>query len=125
MKKSLFIILLTLVFVVSCQSSDNVGQEIEANLNKIINNKEIAHSSNPNDYIKQNQNEYDNIISKDEQGLEYLIENLKTSKEDGLKEWIMAKACNDILKSDNPIQEWSTGKEWINKYMLQGQLDGG
>jgi len=105
------------VFLVACQSSDNVGPEIEGNLDKIINNKEIGLSSNPNDYIKENQNEYDNIISKGEKGLEYLIDELKSSKENGLKEWIMAKASVDILKTNNPIKEWSTGKEWIEKYI--------
>jgi hypothetical protein len=117
LKKLLFIALLISVFLVACQSNDNVGPEIEGNLNKIINNKEIGLSSNPNDYIKENQNEYNNIISKDEKGLEYLMDELKSSKEDGLKEWIMAKASVDILKTNNPIKEWSTGKEWIEKYV--------
>jgi len=117
LKKILFIILLTLVFLVACQSSSNVGPEIEGNLDMIINNKGISISSNPIDYIKQNQNEYDSIISKDEKGLEYLIEELKGSKVNGLKEWIMAKASIDILKTNNPIKDWSTGKEWINKYI--------
>ncbi|OAB47176.1 hypothetical protein [Paenibacillus antarcticus] len=117
MKKILFIFLLSSVVLVACQSSGNVGPEIEGNLDKIINNKGISHSSNPLDYIKQNQNEYDNIVSKDEKGLEYLIEGLKGSEENGLKEWIMAKASIDILKTNNPIKEWSTGKEWINKYI--------
>ncbi|GGH27477.1 hypothetical protein [Paenibacillus segetis] len=117
MKKILFIFLLISVCLAACQSSDNVGREIEGNLSKIINNKEIAFSSNPNDYIKQNQNEYENIISEGDKGLEYLIKELKSSKENGLKEWIMAKVSTDILKTNNPIKEWSTGKEWINKYI--------
>ncbi|CAI6035454.1 hypothetical protein PAECIP112173_00802 [Paenibacillus sp. JJ-100] len=117
MKKILFIFLLITVCLVACQSSDNVGQEIEDNLRKIINNKEIIFSSNPIDYIEQNQTEYENIISKGEKGLVYLIEELKSSKENGLKEWIMAKASTDILKTNNPIKEGQTGKEWINKYI--------
>ncbi|MEK4512100.1 hypothetical protein EJP82_12150 [Paenibacillus anaericanus] len=116
MKKILLNFLLITVCLVACQSSDNVGREIEDNLSKIINNKEVAFSSNPIDYIDQNQNEYENIISKGEKGLKYLIVELKSSEENGLKEWIMAKASTDILKTNNPIKEWSTGKEWINKY---------
>lgn len=113
MKKILLIFLLITVCLVACQSSDNVGREIEDNLSKIINNKEVAFSSNPFDYIEQNQNEYENIISKGEKGLQYLIEELKSSEENGLKEWIMAKASTDILQTNNPKKNGQQGRNGL------------
>ncbi|WP_458121640.1 hypothetical protein [Paenibacillus sp. Z6-24] len=117
MRKILVITLLLInVCLVACQSNNNVAAEIEGHLDKIIGDKEIAASSAPIDYIEHNQQEYDSIINTGEDGLQYLTAELKSSEENGLKEWIMAKASTDILKMDNPVTEWSTGKEWINKY---------
>ncbi|MDQ0092061.1 hypothetical protein J2T12_005505 [Paenibacillus anaericanus] len=64
MKKILLNFLLITVCLVACQSSDNVGREIEDNLSKIINNKEFAFSSNPIDYIDQNQKMIENVVSR-------------------------------------------------------------
>lgn len=116
MKKILFVFVLVTFYLTSCQSNNNTAAEIEGHLNKIIGDKKIAASSAPIDYIEHNQQEYDSIIHTGEDSLKYLTAELKSSKENGLKEWIMAKASTDILKTDNPITEWSTGKDWISQY---------
>lgn len=118
-----------LAIMAACQSNKSIDQEIErknqtiigkqlnTNLETIITNKKVQISSNPNDYIKANQEQYDEIIKTGNDGLEYLVKGLKQSKDNGLKEWIMAKACEDILKEKKQIiTGWSTGKEWLNKY---------
>jgi hypothetical protein len=45
-----------------------------------------------------------------------LTKELKATESNGLKEWIMAKACADILQDKNPVAEWETGKQWLAKY---------
>jgi hypothetical protein len=96
-----------------CEQSLAIGQEIDNHLNTIIANPEYGYgvSSNPNDYIKNNQHAYDSIVSQGNRSLDYLTSELSKSNQSGLKEWIMAKACGDILKDQNPVKEWSTGKE--------------
>jgi predicted small secreted protein len=119
MKRNIFVsvtILFVLLLVTACQTNKNVGDEIEMNLNTIIKNEKIMNASNPNEYIQQNQKAYNEIINYGNDGLNYLTKELKNSDQNGLREWIMAKACEDLLKNENPVKEWSTGKEWISKY---------
>ncbi|MGG6310372.1 hypothetical protein [Paenibacillus macerans] len=118
--------ILCMVIILGCQSNESldpeisseeqsdVGNQIMKNLDIIINNKEIQASSNPNDYIKANQKLYENIVITGDKGLEFLVHELRNSKDDGLKEWIMAKTCEDII--NQKMNGWSTGKEWLAKY---------
>ncbi|WP_461480210.1 hypothetical protein [Paenibacillus sp. PvR052] len=110
------LIIMMLLITTSCQSNVSVGEEIEKNLSIILNNPNASFSSNPNIYIEPNHQAYLEILREGTDGTEYLINSLKHSEENGLKEWIMAKACADILKDKNPVKEWSSGKEWLKKY---------
>ncbi|MBD7969307.1 hypothetical protein [Paenibacillus gallinarum] len=124
MKRKIFISITTVLYLsilIACQSSQNakpndIGNQIEKNLMSIMDNNSVLASSNPAAYIQDNQNLYDEILASGDKGLEFLLNELKNSKEDGLKEWIMAKACEDILKDERQIEGWSTGKEWLSKY---------
>lgn len=114
---------LYLSILIACQSiqnaeSNDIGNQIEKNLVTIMDNNSVLASSNPAAYIQNNQDLYDEILTTGDKGLEFLLNELKDSKENGLKEWIMAKACEDILKDDRQIEGWSTGKEWLNKYEI-------
>lgn len=108
---------LYLSILMACQSSLNVekndiGNQIEKNLVSIIDNHNVLASSNPAVYIKGNPELYEEIINTGDKGLEFLVNELKNSSEDGLKEWLMAKACEDIVKDEQQIKGWSTGKEY-------------
>lgn len=117
LRRIILLLVVTVCFLITaCQSDKNIAKEIEKNLNAIVNNEKVMTSSNPNEYIQQNQNSYQEIINKGNDGLSYLTTELKKSKQNGLKEWLMANACEDLLKNKNPVKEWSTGKEWITKY---------
>lgn len=128
MKRKILISITTILYLsilIACQSSINVepndtGDQIERNLVTIMDNNSVLASSNPATYIQNNQNLYDEILASGDKGLKFLLNELKNSKEDGLKEWIMAKACEDILKDESQIEVqiegWSTGKEWFSKY---------
>jgi benzoyl-CoA reductase/2-hydroxyglutaryl-CoA dehydratase subunit BcrC/BadD/HgdB len=113
--------LLLFLFVASlllsaCEQDNKDVKGIARNLNTIVMDKESNISSNPNDYIKNNQESYNNIVDKGNTSLEFLTKELKKSDQNGLKEWIMAKACTDILKNKNPVKEWASGKEWLSQY---------
>ncbi|WP_160036844.1 hypothetical protein [Paenibacillus sp. An7] len=124
MKRKILISITTVLYLsilIACQSNQNtepndLGNQIERNLVSIMDNNSALASSNPAAYIQDNQNLYDEILASGDKGLEFLLNELKNSKEDGLKEWIMAKACQDILKDESQIGGWSTGKEWLSKY---------
>jgi uncharacterized protein with ATP-grasp and redox domains len=109
----------SIILSACANDTTHVSKEIEANLQTILTANSFGVSSNPNDYIRNNQTSYDAIISKGQPAFEYLTNVLKKSDQNGLNEWIMAKACSDILKDKDPVKEWATGKEWLQKYGKQ------
>lgn len=78
---------------------ETMVKSIEENLDRIVSNSKVAMSSNPHDYIKSNQEAYNSIVETGTKGLRYLTSELENSGSKGLKEWIMAKACEDIQKA--------------------------
>lgn len=89
-------------------------QRIEQDLATIINQNKV--SSNPNDYISNHIDEFDNMVSKEQVTLNYFLNKFKTSDENGLREYILASVCVEILGEKNSIQQWSSGREWYEKY---------
>jgi hypothetical protein len=127
MGRIIMILSVPLIFMVSyllIQSWINLnnevdfGNSIDERLNILVSPKTVM--SNPNEYIKRNKPVYDSIVAEGRPALSYLLKELKVSKEDGLKAWIMAKLCCDILKEKNPVFHWSTGKEWYFMYVKDG-----
>lgn len=76
-----------------------------------------AFSSNPYDYINHNKKDFEDIVSLGDDGLKYLIKKFESSKENGLKEYVMAIACSKILEENPESKNWSTGREWYNNYI--------
>lgn len=111
-----FILLLTLV---GCKKSNETKNNIvEKNLSKIIStsNNNVQLASNPYEYISNNKKEYADIISS-EGALEYMLNEFAKSNEDGLKEYIMALVCCDILGEDVTNKQWNSGREWYTNYL--------
>lgn len=96
------------------ETEGNVGLEIESTLVKIIDTPSA--SSNPYDYVKANQEEFDYIVGQGNKGLNYMLYKFSTSNNDGLKEYVMALACVEILGDENKVKEWDTGRNWYNSY---------
>jgi hypothetical protein len=96
-------------------SQINFQKSIDKRLNIILSPK--ISSSNPYDYIQLNKSTYDSIKKEGQPAFKYLLKKLELSKNDGLESWIIAKLCNDILAKKNPVTNWSTGKEWLEKYI--------
>ncbi len=90
-------------------SSANINEKID----KIVNN--YGSSSNPYDYIKVGQKEYDELLSYPEETFEYAIRDLfagDTSK--GLKGYVEALLCTEINKSFQ--YAFVSGDDFVEKY---------
>ncbi|WP_058308223.1 hypothetical protein [Gracilibacillus massiliensis] len=128
MKRLSTIIIVSLLFLTSCSfaemKDDKVAgeegtnqqneQEIEHALTKIIGSPSAT--SNPNDYVKAHPEEFAYIVGQGELALGYFLSEFKKTSTDGLREYVMALACTEILGSLNPIDNWETGRAWYNSY---------
>ncbi|RCX17533.1 hypothetical protein DFR58_10779 [Anaerobacterium chartisolvens] len=96
---------------------DNIIKEKISNLVDPSKSEADFSSSNPYDYIKNNEN-YTFIITNGSKSLNYMLKAFSESSNDGLQEYIMALACSEILKEKD--KTWSTGKDWYDKYVRSG-----
>ena len=120
----IILIICTILILTACNSNTDKQfdpSKIDQNLGTIMRNKKVSMLSNPMDYISENQELYDEIIDTGNQGFNYLINKLKESTTNGLREWIIAKACDDILKDKEAEFQWQSGKDWLNKYELMNK----
>jgi hypothetical protein len=120
---SFLVMVMMLVTVIGCSNqasgTKNVGAIIESNLDTIVSEKSIAMSSNPGDYISKNKQAYREIVDLGQPALQYLTDKLEQESENGLRQWIMAKACSELLGTKDPVTNWASGKEWYQKYCDQ------
>ncbi|NGZ76983.1 hypothetical protein [Saccharibacillus alkalitolerans] len=93
------------------------ARQIESDLHVIVTNPDAMASSNPGTYIEAEREAYDRIAGSGEEGLVYMTERIARSREDGLEEWILARACADMLGGEEASagaeQSWETGKDWL------------
>lgn len=73
-------------------------------------------SSNPYDYIKQDDN-YKLLVAQEKVTLAYFLDKFEESSSDGLKEYCMAIICSDILGEKPEDKTWKSGREWYENYM--------
>lgn len=103
--KRILLSLYIIALITACSSNSSKQQAlsiIDRNLDAIISNGKIQASSNPADYINANLEGYSEILNTGNEGLDYLMNELKESPDNGLREWIIAKACEDMLKDQAP-----------------------
>lgn len=98
---------------------DQFSQEI---INVVENNLKIImsspkESSNPKDYIKEHQNEYENIIKYgNEEVLEYMLSQFEKGNVEGLRGQIMMSLCKELLgQRNNVVDESLSPMEWYQK----------
>lgn len=121
-RKLIFLLLVMLISTViffGCSqeseiSSEDIKKIVDKNLETIISSPK--YSSNPYDYIQEHQLEYEQIVGIGQPAFDYMLEKLEDATTDGLRSWIMASLCTDILGDKNPVNSWSSGKEWFKKY---------
>jgi len=93
-----------------------MSQIINRRLKSIMDNEKAMFSSNPYDYIEDNK-DYDYLIGLGEEALDIMLEKLRVSEENGLREYLLAIACSELLGEDIEDKRWSTGKEWYELYL--------
>ncbi|MBT2284805.1 hypothetical protein J7E78_14775 [Paenibacillus polymyxa] len=91
---------------------------IESNLQQMVSDPFLLTSSNPNDYIVGNPEVYEDILNTGEAGLLLLLQQIESSPDNGLKEWIMAQASTELLGERNPVEAWHSGKDWLRQYKM-------
>lgn len=118
-----------LTIVISVVSINNImastSYQIDSNMNVIMD--KVAEmsakqspemmSSNPYDYIKDNSN-YEKIVALGLDALPIIKDKLDKTNENGLREYILAIAAEEIAKVDlkNNTYNWINGKEWLNEW---------
>ena len=100
----------------SQKTSEQISKLIDDKLNAIISNPKHMASSNPYDYTKENE-DYEYIVNQGDKALEYMLSKFKKSNENGLKEYVMAIACSEILGEKPEQKNWSSGREWYENYL--------
>lgn len=78
-------------------------------------NPELAYSSNPYDYIKDNPY-YSNIVKLGTKALPVIEKKIKDSNKNGLQEYILAISAEEIAKVDLKGSNfgWSNAKDWVS-----------
>lgn len=90
---------------------------LENSLNEAVSEKsELAYSSNPYDYVKNNES-YKKIVAMGYEVIPLIQDRIDKSENDGLCEYILAIAAEDISKTNlktaaNGEYSFSTAKEW-------------
>ncbi|AOT69295.1 M56 family metallopeptidase [Geosporobacter ferrireducens] len=74
-------------------------------------------SSNPYDYIKAHQNEYENILKMGDDALNYLLAQFeKSSNHNGLRDHIIMALCKDLLGHRNNVTDESLSpQDWFSE----------
>ena len=92
----------------------NDGFDVAKNIDIIVNNGNQA-SSNPFDYIKASQKEYDELLEHSKETFEYSIKDLiETNAGNGLKSYIEALLCSEI--NDNFKYDFESANDYLYHY---------
>ena len=115
-------LIITTVYVRSTPAyafSTNMNKLAEGIQKELKSHSDLSYSSNPYDYIDNNEY-YENIINMKTDALPLLLEELDNSTESGLMEYIMSIAIEEISGVDieSLEGEWSSGQEFLDKYQV-------
>lgn len=92
----------------------NDGFDVAKNIDIIVKNGNQA-SSNPFDYIKASQKEYDELLEHSKETFEYSIKDLiETNAGNGLKSYIEALLCSEI--NDNFKYDFDSANDYLDHY---------
>ncbi|WP_163192225.1 M56 family metallopeptidase [Clostridium thermarum] len=95
--------------------NNEVAEQVEKKLNTIM--ESPAASSNPADYIKAHQNEYEDILKMGDDALSYMLSLFEQREVNGLKAHVMMQLCIDLLGNRNNVKagSYSSPEEWYSK----------
>lgn len=124
---SLFTVLLLMGAMVAINRTpaNAISKDIDSYINTIMDdvqndydsNPALGLSSNPYDYVKNN-NSYNQIVKLGVSAIPVLEQKINDSNENGLKEYIMAIAAEQIAKVDLKTngEGWSNAKSWSKEW---------
>lgn len=104
------------------QFSQEVIDLVENNLKIIMSSPK--ESSNPRDYIKAHQNEYEDIIKYgNEEVLEYMLSQFKEDNVEGLRGQLVMRLCKELLGQRNNITDESLSPmEWFAQLNVRQEI---
>ncbi|CAH1207006.1 hypothetical protein [Paenibacillus sp. JJ-223] len=115
-------LLLAMLWDVSVQVNEGIAVlRIEQSLQQITSSSASMVHSNPHAYIASSADAYNQLLDLDTTGLRVLLQRLETSPDNGLREWIMAKAGSSLLGEANPVETWESGKDWLRQYKMKAE----
>lgn len=99
-------------------------------LDEIVNNPDVAASSNPYDYLQGKPELYAELLSCGEDTVDCFVSELRSAKNYGLREYLMAAVCSELtgVGDKNGSYEtswWSTAQEWLTLYDKSMEGDAG
>lgn len=119
------VILVRTVFATTLEVNYNINNLMENILEESLKNTEIPMSSNPYTYIENNKY-YDAIVEIGPKAVPIIIKDIKNSENNGLREYILAIAVEEIAQVDlkkinNAIsidysKTWSNAKAFAEKW---------
>ncbi|GAA0123413.1 hypothetical protein UT300018_27310 [Clostridium faecium] len=111
------VILVRTVFATTLEVNYNINNLMENILEESIKHPEVVMSSNPYKYIENNEY-YDSLVEIGTEAIPIMIKDIKNSEENGLREYILAIAVEEISKTNlKKISSYETldyDKGWSN-----------
>lgn len=101
--------------------SETTANEVEKNLSVIMSSPTT--SSNPFDYIKAHQKEYEAITKFGDEALTYLLTQLRDHHASGLRGYIIIEICKDMLGPDySAPKKYDNPDDWYNKLVTNQKI---
>ncbi len=106
----------------SDENISDIAQRVEDGLFVIMSSP--LSSSNPQDYINEHWEEYENLTMKYPDGvLEYLISQFEAGNSSGLRGQIMMRMCKDMLGVQNNVTDESLSpQEWYRQLSIISEI---
>ena len=106
----------------SDENNSDIAQRVEDGLLVIMSSP--LSSSNPQDYINEHWEEYENLTMKYPDGvLEYLLSQFEAGNSNGLRGHIMMRICKDMLGVQNNVADESLSpQEWYRQLSIISEI---
>ena len=103
-------------------NTNEIAESVENNINVIMTLPKT--SSNPQDYIKAHQNEYEYFFKYGgEEALQYMLSQFEAGNAEGLRGQIMMKLCKELLgKRNNVTDDSLSPQEWYDALSIRKEV---
>lgn len=106
----------------SVNTAEEFEFDVESNLEIIMSSPKD--SSNPEDYIKAHENEYENFMKYGgEDVLKYMLSQFEAENAEGLRGQIMMRLCKELLGARNNVNDESLSpEEWYKALSIRQEI---